>query len=316
MGRRKMSIWRKLYITYERNPVFYLSVLLVILGILTAIMIPLENGKLKKAEAESVKKKESVKKESSSTSTTTGQVQTEEPVLVPADPVAVFSNAVFIGDSRMKGFYTYSDISNYCNNFAVYEGLDVGDFDSEKFAGESGDQTVFEYLTDKNYDKVFLMQGINELGWPSVDSFISQYQEDIEQIQTLCPNAKIYLMQIINVTKEKSDSDSYINRTRIRQYNRAIKALCDGENIIWINLNKELSEDGYLISEATTDGVHLTSQYAQVMFEEILQFFTEHPDGMDIKEEETTTEASSTEEETTTTGSVADQMVTEGEAIE
>lgn len=262
---------------YNSHKMQVLCITLVILCFILFIAIFAENNRLKKKQKEqepdviATLQPETTTQNENETSVTEKTTKKAE-----TTPDAIFKNAVFIGDSRTEGFYFYSDITKYCENFLVHKGLTVSDFGSKKFAGKKENQTVYEALKGKKYDKVFLMQGLNELGWPSSEQFVASYQKVIEKIRKLLPNATIYVQEIIEVSKKKSENDQYFTKARVDEWNQKVKGLCDGKKIVWIPLNDKLTDkNGYLISAASTDGIHLKKEYCQIWLQELIDFFQE-----------------------------------------
>ena len=265
---------------YDTHKMQVLCIALVILCFVLFIAILAENNRIKNIEkkqqpdviatleptteiTENATKEE---KDTSSEKKNTGKAETT--------PQEIFKNAVFIGDSRTEGFYFYSDITKYCDNFLVHKGLTVSEFGSRKFAGKKENQTVYEALKGKKYDKVFLMQGLNELGWPSSEQFVQSYKKVIQKIQKLLPDATIYVQEIIEVSKKKSDSDQYFTKARVDEWNEKVKQLCDGKKVVWVELNPKLTDkNGYLMSDASTDGIHLKKDYCQIWLQELIDFF-------------------------------------------
>lgn len=82
-----------------------------------------------------------------------------------------FSDAVFIGDSRTDGLRLYSGIRGA--DFLAYKSLmifhvvgnDQVDRKAVPLNGVGDKKTVLEWLDEKQYAKVYLMFGVNELGY-------------------------------------------------------------------------------------------------------------------------------------------------------
>lgn len=88
-------------------------------------------------------------------------------VPVPAsDPAEAswFSDAAFLGDSLTDGLLLYSGIRGADN--LAYKGLTVQSIRTDKvIKTDSGKVTPLEALGTKTYGKVYLLLGVNELGW-------------------------------------------------------------------------------------------------------------------------------------------------------
>ena len=122
--------------------------------------------------------------------------------------------------------------------------------------------TLLEDLKNRNVNTVYIMLGVNELGWVYSSIFIKKYEELIDKIIELKPNCEIILQSIIPVTKTKSDSDKIYNNTRITEYNTLIKEMASRKNVKYIDLVPILTdENGNLPEKASPDGIHLNKEY-------------------------------------------------------
>ena len=94
-----------------------------------------------------------------------------------------FKDAAFVGDSRMEGIMSYADFE-YASNFS-HVGLNVADvFTKPYIETESGAVTVADALhNDLKYGKVYVMLGINELGWYNLDKFIEYYGNIVDLLR-------------------------------------------------------------------------------------------------------------------------------------
>lgn len=173
------------------------------------------------------------------------------------------SNVAFIGDSRTQAFLMYAglkDVTDYTNI-----GLMVDTAVTKKFVtNNKGEKiTILEDLKNKNIDTVYIMLGINELGWVYSSIFIKDYEELIDKIKEIKPNCEIIVQSIIPVTKTKSDSDKVYNNTRIAEYNSLIKQMASRKNIKYIDLVPFLTDkSGNLPENASSDGIHLNKEYS------------------------------------------------------
>ena len=172
------------------------------------------------------------------------------------------SNVAFIGDSRTQAFIMYAGLSEVIDYTNI--GLMVDTAVSKKFITNSNGEkvTILEDLKNKDINTIYIMLGINELGWVYSSIFIDKYEELINKILEIKPNCEIIIQSIIPVTKSKSDSDPIYNNNKIREYNELIKDMAKRLNIKYINLVPELTnENGDLPEQASTDGVHLNKKY-------------------------------------------------------
>ena len=140
-----------------------------------------------------------------------------------------FDDAVFIGDSRTVGLFEYGGLEERADFYAKIS-LTIYDVFSEKVAKdeETGKKiTVEEALSKKQYGKVYLMLGINELGTGTTESFMEEYKEVVGKIRSLQPDAIIYVQGIMRVTGEKHENDPIFNNTNINEKNDEISKLAN-----------------------------------------------------------------------------------------
>ena len=177
------------------------------------------------------------------------------------------NNVAFIGDSRTQAFLMYAglkDVQDYTNI-----GLMVDTALTKKFiTNDNGEKiTILEDLATKNIDTIYIMLGINELGWIYNDIFIKDYENLIDKILEIKPNCEIIVQSIIPVTKTKSEGDSIYNNDKIAEYNNLIKDMANRKGIKYIDLCPVLADkSGNLPEEASTDGIHLNKEYCQKWF--------------------------------------------------
>ncbi len=109
------------------------------------------------------------------------------------------------------------------------------------------------------------MVGINELGLGTTEYFMEDYTAMIDHLRELQPEALIFIEAIMNVDKEKNDSDRIFNNTNILGRNHAIATLADNKTIFYIDVNEAVcDEDGNLDPELTFDHLHLKGSAAEV----------------------------------------------------
>ena len=186
-----------------------------------------------------------------------------------------FDDAVFIGDSRTVGMYEYGGLEE-TSTFYASTGLTIYKmFDSAivSVPGQKKKITVEEALSEKQFAKIYLMIGINEMGTGTVESFMKAYGEAVQHLQELQPDAVIYLQAIMKVTTERSEQGDYINNEGIEARNEEIAKLADDRKIFYLDVNPEIcDETGGMVASYTYDGVHLKAQYIPIW----LDFLKEH----------------------------------------
>lgn len=180
-----------------------------------------------------------------------------------------FDDALFIGDSRTVGLRDYTDLAEhadfYCEtSLTIYKVLE------ESFKGKG---TILEALSKKNYGKIYLMVGVNELGRGTTEDFMAKYTEVVDTLHELCPDAKIMIQGIMHVSEKKSSSDAIFNNSNINARNNAIATLADNVHFFYIDMNEAVcDENGNLNAEYTHDQIHLLGMYNDLW----KQFLLEH----------------------------------------
>lgn len=178
----------------------------------------------------------------------------------PADD-EYFADTVFVGDSRTEGFKLYSGLKT-ADIFAA-KCISVDNIYSENAVLSSGGEYVpiIDALSWQSYSKVYIMLGINELGY-DIETFIELYSKLIDNIRELQPEADIYLQAIIPVSKRKDQNNSIYTNGRICAFNEALSKLAAEKELFFIDTYSALcNEDGYLPEDASFDGVHLIKDY-------------------------------------------------------
>lgn len=177
------------------------------------------------------------------------------------------SDALFIGDSRTDTLHQYAGWKE--TDFFVKTGIDIWQIFDRTMDGVY----LEEKLAQKQYAKIYIMLGINELGVGTPESFRQQYETVLTKIRQMQPEAIIFLQSIIHVTADKDEEGTDINNEEIDIRNTELKKLTDNESIFWIDAN-EIFDDpstGKLSSEYTFDGVHLKAKNIDIWQEFLLQ---------------------------------------------
>lgn len=195
-------------------------------------------------------------------STTESPTTTAEGTVLKLTTVepSYFDDALFIGDSRTVGIQLYGVINGadyFCNT-----GMSIYSLRKAQIAIEGlGEIGISDLLKNKSYNKVYVMLGINELGY-SFNKTLNKFGELIEEIRTTQPNAVIYIQANLHVTKARSDKDEYVNNANLDRYNKAISAYADNKTIFYIDPNEYFDDaEGNLSTEYCSDASHMRSKY-------------------------------------------------------
>ena len=189
---------------------------------------------------------------------TPAEPETAEPE-TPQQPLsaeALFSTCLFIGDSRTVGLMEYGGM-NGATFFSSVGMSAFSVFDTMVKVSGYGETTLEALLQSRQFERIHLMLGINELGY-DLDAAAKQYAQVLEKIQALQPEATIYLGANLHVDADRSARDATYNNDRLNTLNDKIAALADGEHVIYLDVN-QLFDDatGALRSDLTGDGTHV-----------------------------------------------------------
>lgn len=184
-----------------------------------------------------------------------------------------FKDTIFIGDSRTVDLGKYAKMGKA--RFYAYQGLSVRTAIQRDYITLDNNQkgNVIDAAKQHSFKRVYLMFGINELGWGSLDIFIDEYRTIIEELRKLQPDASIYIQANYPVTERVSSNDKVFTNEKIQKFNKEIKKMAKEENAYYIDLYKCLgNEKGALPEEASTDGIHLKANYYEQWKQCLLDF--------------------------------------------
>ena len=184
--------------------------------------------------------------------------------------VSYFDNALFIGDSRTVGLYEYGGLGN-AEVFA-HSGMSIYKVFNEEFELQNGEKTTLEdALQEKQFGKVYIMLGINELGY-DFDQTVERFSDAIELIRELQPQALIFIQANLHITNKKSQDSDLFNNTNIDHFNQTVGKLADGKKVFYLDVNPLYDDDdGGLAEEFTADHAHILGKYYVEWVDFILQ---------------------------------------------
>lgn len=184
-----------------------------------------------------------------------------------------FDNACFIGHSFVMGmemffalpkadFYGVNSIS--ASGILKYEGFPVPEGVSTEWKG-----TISNVLQARNYDKVYIMLGLNDLGAEAfhLSNYYTNMSKIVSIVQDANPNAKIYLIASTPVTKELSARSTEVKRDLIVQFNEKLKQISKEKQVVYLDaFTLFCDSDGNLpVDLSSKDGFHLISSQYEVL---------------------------------------------------
>lgn len=175
-----------------------------------------------------------------------------------------FANSAILGNSLVNGLQMYSELKSLhyfsANSVSVVSATNTKD--TQLSDGSKG--TLVEALCQGQYDRIYLALGINEIYF-NVDRFIELYGGMVDTIRAAQPHGEIYILSLLPVTKQKSDSHATRNMTRIKRYNEALHTLAVEKECYYMDLCSAFQgEDGYLPADWSSDGVHPYRKYYSI----------------------------------------------------
>lgn len=190
--------------------------------------------------------------------------KTDDNTIKNNNKVKFDSSVAFIGDSRTQGFIMYNglkEVEDYS-----YIGLMVDTAITKEFIKTNNGNkiTLLQDMKNKKIDRVYIMLGVNELGWSYPQVFKAKYEELIDEIRKVKPECNIYVQSIIPMTKSKSDSDKIYNNKNVAKFNKLVEEVAEEKNVTYLDVKSVLvNKDGCLPEEASPDGVHIDKSYCE-----------------------------------------------------
>lgn len=178
--------------------------------------------------------------------------------------LSYFSDAAFVGDSRSEGFYLYGVKRG--KNLSS-SGLSVFTFPTKKSFTVNGTHcTALEALSAKEYTKVYLGFGVNELGYINANAFYEAYCETIDAVRSCQPYAVVYAQTMAPVNENQvtaTGGKKHLNNERVQLYNDLIRKAAQEKCIPLLDIYSALVVDGSLPAAASRDGIHINREYSQ-----------------------------------------------------
>ena len=170
-----------------------------------------------------------------------------------------FTDALFIGDSRTVGLSEYCEPLDSRATFYAKVSLTIYGVMDKEFVKDGDSKTsIAKALSERQFGKIYIMLGLNEIGTGTPESFAEEYGKVIARIRELQPDAIIYIQGIMHVTANKSDHDKYFTNDNINKRNEALSLLADNKTVFYMDMNEAVDdENGNLLKELSFDDVHL-----------------------------------------------------------
>jgi hypothetical protein len=269
--KQKTKIWKRIL----GLPAILLTLSVLMAPAAPAGAVPAETKRAPQTEPVLVRVLEPAEQAAGQTAEPETQAKAWGPVPKAAAPVedTYFSDAVFLGDSRTEGFSLYSGLKEGAYLFSVGATVEsVFTKPTEKTA--QGTIPMLDALAEMDCSKVYVMLGVNELGWPRAEKFKEQYGKIIDRIREDHPNAQVAIQSLLPVSARQEAKKSYVNNERIAVYNQLLKELAQEKDCPYLNVAEAVSDEtGCLRADWTFDGIHLNVAGCQAW----LDYLKTHP---------------------------------------
>lgn len=169
-------------------------------------------------------------------------------------------DALFIGDSRTVGLFEYSGMIEA--TFFADVGMSVYNIDKKEIVVSGIGKVSFDQLINgRKYEKIYLMLGINELGY-NLEKTMEHYAQLVQRIQDAQPDAAIFVQANLHVTKDRSDTDAVYNNKVINRFNEGVSKIADNETIFYLDANVLFDDgNGNLSKDKSYDSAHILAKY-------------------------------------------------------
>lgn len=186
----------------------------------------------------------------------------DHPYASPADTEDDLSDAVFIGDSRTVGMMNSTDKPMATFICAVGLNIDTVLESTDIAQGDGSVGTLEQALSGREFGRVFISFGTNEMGWPYTDVFEEHYSEMVSTIQGYQPNAEIYLIGILPLTESQDYDGDDVNNENARIFSASIEKVAGELGVHYLDCSEAVAdENGFLPEEASPDGIHMEADY-------------------------------------------------------
>lgn len=186
-----------------------------------------------------------------------------------------FKDAAFIGDSRMLGVYDYTSLKKqadfFCENgFSLYRWTQ-----GEKILWQNKNKKVDleTVMKSNNYKKVYIMIGMNDLGYGNEKNHGVWMKQLVDMIQKNQKDVIIYLIGNMHMSKKRNNLNNEFNNINVNARNVETAKLADGEHIFYLNINPLYTDkNGFLKEDISADGCHVYGY----CYEKLEKFLKKH----------------------------------------
>ena len=197
-----------------------------------------------------------------------------------AETEVSFENTLFIGDSRAEGIAEYAGIEGA--TFYTASGMSVYTVHKQRRINSLNRRTnLAEILAEKQYERIYVILGINELGY-NYDITMERFKELVEELEAAQPSAQIILNANLHVTAKKAAKDVNYNNVSIDRMNEGLAQIAKERGHVYMDVNPIFDDEEGALGEAyTLDDTHVLAKYYPMWKD----FLTEAPQSLMWKRE-------------------------------
>lgn len=175
-----------------------------------------------------------------------------------------FNDAAFVGDSITTGIEGYSILPD--TNVVAAIGVNLSNVQSAAvFEVKAGEKITFlDALGRIGPKKIYVMLGANGLAFLSSEETVNLYSQFVDKIKAQHPESIIYVQSILPIDEAlfKANYQGELTNSKIDETNMQLQKMAEEKQVYYIDISPIFkNENGGLISEASTDGLHFKSDY-------------------------------------------------------
>lgn len=176
--------------------------------------------------------------------------------LVPqseAVDISYFDDVAFVGDSISLGLSYYQESSGV---FGEAQFFASGSLSATNALWEISDESVHpiyqgaktlveDCIQYSGAKKIYIMLGINEIGYYGMETSLNNYITLIEKIKEKSPDVVIVVQSVLPMTTTSTILGSALNNSVIREYNEMLLATCESRGWYYLDVASVMyGEDG------------------------------------------------------------------------
>ena len=183
-----------------------------------------------------------------------------------------FDDTVFVGDSISFGMasYGYLTFDHVFAKIGLHQSTAL--YSKCVYTSKTKSHTISEALELAKPGKVIITLGINAIYNYKDNSFYKDYRTLIDKIKKATPDSKIIIQSIFPVTEKWAKNTGHPNYNKYIAYaNQKLFELAKSEGCEFLYTYEKLTDqNGFLQSEFSGDGIHLSRQGYTTVFDYIL----------------------------------------------